>query len=267
MGNVEGIENVGGLIGINEETLSDCYATGTVDGNDYTGGLIGKNQMSIDKCFASGQVNGNNCTGGLIGENRGVVSNSYSTGNVDGNSITGGLIGKQAVPILNCYATGIVTGDPNGYTGGLLGQFSGLPEYCANCFWNITLNPSLTDFGHGVLQIPPPPEPILHKTTSEMKQQATFTDWDFVSESANGTDNHWRMCVDGVDYPKLAWQSITADLACGDGVDFIDFAFFASRWLEIDCDTTNNCGGADLDFSTDIDLPDLQIFTENWLQE
>jgi len=100
-----------------------------------------------------------------------------------------------------------------------------------------------------------------------MKIQSTFTDrgWDFVSESANGTDNYWRMCVDGIDYPRLAWESIIADLACFDGVNFSDFAYFASRWLEIDCDATNDCGGADLDFSNDVTLYDLQIFVENWL--
>jgi len=100
-----------------------------------------------------------------------------------------------------------------------------------------------------------------------MQTQSTFTDygWDFVSESANGTDNNWRLCVDGIKYPELAWQSITADVACPAGVDFGDFAFFTSRWLEIDCDTSNDCGRADIDSSTDVGLLDLQILCDNWM--
>jgi hypothetical protein len=42
-----------------------------------------------------------------------------------------------------------------------------------------------------------------------MKTLSTFTSagWDFVGETANGTNDYWRMCVDGVDYPRLAWEN------------------------------------------------------------
>ncbi len=40
-----------------------------------------------------------------------------------------------------------------------------------------------------------------------MKTQATFTDytWDFLGEDTNGENEIWRMCVDGVEYPRLSW--------------------------------------------------------------
>jgi hypothetical protein len=74
------------------------------------------------------------------------------------------------------------------------------------------------------------------------------------------------MCVDGVDYPRLNWQSPVGDLACPDGVNFVDFAYFAGRWLESDCALSNNfCGGTDMDSSGTVDMQDLAMFAENWL--
>lgn len=55
-----------------------------------------------------------------------------------------------------------------------------------------------------------------------------------------------------------------ADLGGGCGVDFIDFAIFASYWLN-DC-TVGPCGSANLDDSNDIvNWGDLDIFVQSWL--
>jgi hypothetical protein len=45
------------------------------------------------------------------------------------------------------------------------------------------------------------------KTTAEMQTATTFLEagWDFVGETANGTEDIWDIC-EGIDYPKLAWQ-------------------------------------------------------------
>jgi hypothetical protein len=45
-------------------------------------------------------------------------------------------------------------------------------------------------------------------------------------------------------------------------VDFIDYAMFASEWLNFDCGA---CNGADLNSDGTVDLFDLKIFAENWL--
>jgi len=46
-------------------------------------------------------------------------------------------------------------------------------------------------------------------------------------------------------------------------VDFVDFALFAQYWLQTGC---GKCGGADLAGSDgNVDINDLQQFTENWL--
>jgi len=48
-------------------------------------------------------------------------------------------------------------------------------------------------------------------------------------------------------------------------VDFDDFADFASHWLRTDCESTDWCGGADLDGSGRIDMNDLAIMLDCWL--
>jgi len=54
-----------------------------------------------------------------------------------------------------------------------------------------------------------------------------------------------------------------AELGGGCGVDFIDFAVFASYWLN-DC-TVDFCGSANLDGIGEVDTADLSIFAESWL--
>jgi hypothetical protein len=88
---------VGGLIGDNEGTVSNCYSTGSVKGVNYVGGLIGYNYYGkVSNSYSTGSVKGVNYVGGLIGDNVGTVSNCYSTGSVNGYSFVGGLIGYNA---------------------------------------------------------------------------------------------------------------------------------------------------------------------------
>jgi hypothetical protein len=63
---VSGENNVGGLIGQNNATLSNCYATGAVTGDNYVGGLAGFNKEIISRCYSIGRVTGNDCLGGLV---------------------------------------------------------------------------------------------------------------------------------------------------------------------------------------------------------
>lgn len=255
-------EEIGGLIGGNQGgTVTDCYSTATVSGGSEAGGLVGYNpEGTITNCYATGSVSGNEQIGGLVGDNKMMITNCYATGSISGNLSVGGLAGNNSGTLSNCYATGNVSGD--GDVGGLVGKDAS-GSY-TSCFWDSTVNSVLTGIGN----IADPPD-VIAETTTNMKIETTFTNenWDFVSESANGSDNYWRLCTDGIKSPELAWQSITADLACPAGVDFGDFAFFASWWIEIDCDTSNDCGGSDMDLSTDVGLSDLQLFLGNWLAD
>jgi hypothetical protein len=75
-------------------------------------------------------------------------------------------------------------------------------------------------------------------------------------------------CIVPYQMTQVTWgvpsEPCPADFGGECGVDFTDFAIFASYWLN-DCSVTP-CGPANLDNSNNaIDLSDLQIFTEYWL--
>jgi hypothetical protein len=202
--------SLGGLMGENSKgTISNCYSTGKVTGGDSPdnlGGLAGSNghQGHIKNCYSIGDVNSGRDSmdvGGLVGSNGGTISNCYSTGDVNsGNSSTkflGGLVGGNDGSISNCYSTGTVTsGNGSQYLGGLVGHnwVGGIWDgTISSCYFLVGSGP---DNGYGT--------PL---TDTQMKQQSSFVGWDFVGETANGTEDIWTI-NEGVDYPKLAWNSV-----------------------------------------------------------
>jgi len=129
---VIGDGEVGGLVGNNDGTVENSYATGKVraDGESlsdwYVGVLVGYNSGTVSDSHASGEANGGYRVGGLIGENLGEVFNSHATGEVSGHGRIGGLIGYNsgwATEVLNSYAAADVSGERN--VGGLIGSNSG----------------------------------------------------------------------------------------------------------------------------------------------
>lgn len=114
---------VGGLVGYNNGSISNSYATGSVTGySDYVGGLIGRNYGNIGSSHTTTTVDGGHYyVGGLVGLNNGSISGCYAAGSVDGYSYVGGLIGySQSSAISNVFATASVYGLIN-YVGGLIG--------------------------------------------------------------------------------------------------------------------------------------------------
>jgi hypothetical protein len=139
-GDVNGFSVVGGLVGYNSGTVSDSYSTGSVSGTgDDVGGLGGVNKGSISDCYSSGSVSGTeDIVGGLVGRSDWIISNCYSTGDVTGHGLVGGLVGHQRrdVPdpqfpaqIIDSYSTGDVNGVYG--VGGLVG---GNYECISNCY-------------------------------------------------------------------------------------------------------------------------------------
>ena len=113
-GSVSGGINVGALVGENDGSISNAYATGNVSGSRTVGGLVGLNFDSISNAYATGSVTGATYySGGLVGYNAGTgsISNAYATGNVSGaTDAVGGLAGGNGGIISNAYATGSVWG-------------------------------------------------------------------------------------------------------------------------------------------------------------
>ena len=208
---VEGgtISGGSGLVGWNnyegtQGTITNCHAIVEVSGTNYVGGLVGNNSHGIiTNCRATASVSGNYAVGGLVGgTHRGTISNCYSAGDVSGWKYVGGLVGYNSGAIINSYATGSVMG--NEYVGGLVGVNN---TWVISSFWDIETSGQSEmcgskgtsaigcDNAHG-------------KTTVEMKTMSTFTDpgWDFVGESANGTEDIWWI-LEGLDYPRLWWET------------------------------------------------------------
>jgi hypothetical protein len=247
---VSGDNHIGGLVGWTSGRIVYCYSTGTVSGDIYVGGLVGfVGDATVNSCYSRANVTGNMEVGGLAGmtsNEASVISNSYTTGNVEGGTYAGGLVGQiERGSTYKSYSTGRVSGDQ--YVGGFTGYVRVLGG-AMQCFWDTqTSGWSTSPGGTG-------------KTTVEMQTISTFTDvgWDFW--------NIWAIC-EGMDYPVLLWQIPAADFLCPDGVDFIDFAFFAAHWLDDRCNAVNNfCEGTDFDNSGSVGFTDLEIFADNWLK-
>jgi len=182
----------GGIAGTNAGTIEKCFATGDVKAGTtwlahvFVGGLVGSNAGIISKCYATGNVHAfasaNVYVGGLAGiiwgsptilDGKATIMNSYATGNVsvgtcDWTLYMGGLVGDNGYSVTttiveNCYSTGLVSGAGSN-VGGLMGTNRG--TVTASYYDSQTSGKS--DTGKG--------EP---KTTTEMKSQSTFADWNF----------------------------------------------------------------------------------------
>jgi len=143
---VEGIDNVGGLIGYAANTIiSECYVTGFISGQNNVGGLIGYLEAASEAS----------------------ISDSYADSNITGESALGGLVGNlgKGASIKNSYAIGRVAGDNN--TGGLVG-YNNDSSYknVINSYWDSEVGPVASSGGIG-------------KETAELMQLDTFVEWDF----------------------------------------------------------------------------------------
>lgn len=185
--------HAGGIAGYLESgRLSSCRVSGQItlaNGMQwYAGGFVGYLSGEIENSHASVSIHSSSGErlGGMVGATaHSTILNSYATGNVSGVRAVGGLVGEvwNNVSIEHSYATGAVTG--NSEVGGLVG----VPGFdlftVVNSYYNRDTS-GQSDTGKG--------EP---RTTDELKQQATFTDWDF-------TDT-WKL-IENATAPYLRWQ-------------------------------------------------------------
>jgi len=144
-GAVNGIEDVGGLIGENEGRVSRSYAIGPVTATEFVGGLVGLNDNNsagtIEDSYATGTVTGDDRVGGLVGENEGVIRRSYSIGLVDGDANSGGLVGADdggavAVSYWDTETSGLEAGESDGGTGKTTEEMKDITTFQAGS-WSI----------------------------------------------------------------------------------------------------------------------------------
>ncbi|MDL2300868.1 fibronectin type III domain-containing protein [Lachnospiraceae bacterium OttesenSCG-928-D06] len=116
-GIVKGVLDAGGLIGYApKSTINQCFADIDIESGNYTGGLVGIANGNISECYALGKVTGK-YAGGLLGSSNGTIKNCFALGDVTSsiNHIyTGGLIGYSTGRVEKCYAAGLVSESGSG---------------------------------------------------------------------------------------------------------------------------------------------------------
>ena len=167
--------NVGGIVGYNRGTVSECNTSGSLTATQSSaGGIVGFNIFgTISNCYSKVNVASTTSrAGGITGYNdTGTITNSYSVGAVSSPATVGGLAGGEESGTVN------------------------------NSFWNTETSGQSSSAGG------------IGKTTAEMQLESTYTSatWDFIDETSNGTADVWQMnaCTnDG--YPIFSWQALNA---------------------------------------------------------
>ncbi|MFT4303151.1 MAG: BspA family leucine-rich repeat surface protein [Candidatus Woesearchaeota archaeon] len=190
---IKGGSKVGGIVGYSLGIIFNSSSSGTVSGTgDFVGGIAGF-VSSISNSYSTGKVSGISNVGGLFGSSEsGLFFNSYSTGNVSGISNVGGFAGAQFVgSIFNSYSIGNVSGISN--VGGFIGFITEEISF-QNSYWNTETSVQVEGIGSGPSGDGSMPE---GKTTEEMKQISTFSEWDIVYSDEDLNDG----------YPYLSWQA------------------------------------------------------------
>ncbi|MDE6758375.1 MAG: hypothetical protein K2J89_03735 [Clostridia bacterium] len=88
---------VGGVVGSNLGTISQCYNGEEIISTDsVVGGISGNNIGSIEMCLNSGGIVGKSIAGGIAGNNQGLIKNTFSRCLVDSvNGSSGGIVGSN----------------------------------------------------------------------------------------------------------------------------------------------------------------------------
>ncbi len=207
-------------------------------------------------------------TGGICGSadnanNICTISQCYVTGNVTGGGICGylgynfNLDPEPKATIINCYTSCPVP----------ISKVGRRSACTANFYYGTLINSyfiSNDGFSHyndRIISHELFSLPAIIDGTFDIN---TFLDagWDFVGETANGTDDIWQMSANS--YPILAWQSGVPDMNSDSIVNLTDFSMFAPAWLSGKNDSSYSTF-ADFDGSGSIDISDMLIFVDQWL--
>ncbi|WP_229737266.1 hypothetical protein, partial [Psychroflexus salis] len=168
------------------------------------GGLVGlMSGGSISISYANANLrNAVGFTGGFLGKmDGGLIANSYSRATITmGSEFVGGFVGQMdAGSIDKAYTTSSINllDDQNG-TESAFGNQTGV-DLVTNSFYDSDITSTDNSDATG-------------ETTANLKLEATFTavGWDFVCETANGTDDIWDISAtinDG--YPSFESDQIT----------------------------------------------------------
>lgn len=128
---------VGGIVGENYGTVTNCTFTGSVMGSDNVGAIAGINTLTgkIALCQTSGTVIGSNMTGGIAGCNLGVIGSCTNKAYINTVSIDPTINPEDiSLDFLTDFSklTSLDTAMAAMDTGGIAGYSSGIVESCIN---------------------------------------------------------------------------------------------------------------------------------------
>ena len=108
IGNIKANATVGGIAGISEANIDNCFNTGNINSDtSIVGGIVGCNQNKITNCYNMGNITGTGTNiGGIVGLGQGdtIIENTYSKGIITTGSYGGGIVGFQESGIVrNSY--------------------------------------------------------------------------------------------------------------------------------------------------------------------
>ncbi|MCL2338307.1 MAG: hypothetical protein FWC60_12920, partial [Firmicutes bacterium] len=150
-----GSVNAGGICGISDSLIVNCYNTGMItiysdiagmeDYAVYAGGICGISNSPVSNCYNTGTVTaysaydpfntlGYTYAGGICGLNNSSNYNCYNTGTVTALGCAGGICGSGSF-ISNCYNTGNVDAANmmySTYAGGICGYSENPITNCYN---------------------------------------------------------------------------------------------------------------------------------------
>ncbi|MGY6521966.1 MAG: PKD-like domain-containing protein, partial [Mongoliitalea sp.] len=219
-------DRIGLFGGTNNATITNLGLLNvSVIGRDNVGALSGEMEnTSISKCFVSG--------GNVVGQPTGI--GPFNLGALIGRALSGGALSDiytnvlvQSLDLINGNSSGLVGGfsftQPsisNVYIAGLIHPDALGPGFpfgpsfirhiigqgytsgnCSNCFFDNSINTSVSANG------------ATGRTTFQMQQQSTFTNWDFQCEVENGTADIWGI-DEGNGYPVLSVFGFVQSCPC-----------------------------------------------------
>jgi len=204
---VYGSDEVGGFLGLNnyDGYIARCYAAGYVSGSETVGGFVGLSRESaIEQCYATGDVYASYMrAGGFAGciADYATITDCYARGSVTGVDYVGNFLGRNTSytsDLIRCYATGYIS-SPGVWVHGMAGRY--YPE-CYGVGYNF-FDTQTSGTGNACGGV--------GKVTALMYQQSTYVaeGWDFATPM-------WTI-EEGLDYPKLWWQSYYYNDSYGGG--------------------------------------------------
>jgi hypothetical protein len=101
----EGYFEVGGVVGLNNNLVTQTMSTGNIDGTQQVGGVVGKNKATVSYSYSHATVYGSDYNvGGFVGRHPGTSKKSYSTGSASaGGGNEGGFIGSNFGSVSDSY--------------------------------------------------------------------------------------------------------------------------------------------------------------------